>query len=244
MKKVLIATLLAGITMNTLAAEQIRFASSATYPPFEFLDANNQLAGFDIDLAKALCKQMKANCTFTNQAFDSLIAALKFKRYDAVISGMDITPERSKQVAFTQPYYANSAVVVAYKGKFNSLADLQGKKVGMENGTTHQKYLQDKYPDIKAVSYDSYQNALLELSNGRIEGVFGDTAAVNEWLKVHPQLTMVGEPVADAQYFGSGLGIAVRLDNKALLKKLNTALAAIKADGTYDAINNKWFPKQ
>jgi arginine transport system substrate-binding protein len=79
------------------------------------MDANNQIVGFDIDLANALCKQMQADCTFTNHAFDSLIPALKFKKYDAVISGMDITPERSKQVAFTDPYYANSALVIAKK---------------------------------------------------------------------------------------------------------------------------------
>ncbi len=82
---------------------KISFGVSATYPPFESMDANNQIVGFDIDLAHALCKQMQAECTFTNHAFDSLIPALKFKKYDAVISGMDITPERSKQVAFTDP---------------------------------------------------------------------------------------------------------------------------------------------
>ncbi|MDQ9127816.1 arginine ABC transporter substrate-binding protein [Serratia fonticola] len=244
MKKLLLAaTILAGITFNAAAADAIRFASSATYPPFESLDANNQIVGFDIDLAKALCKQMQANCTFTNQAFDSLIAALKFKKYDAVISGMDITPERSKQVTFTQPYYANSAIVIAQKGKFTTLADLKGKKLGMENGTTHQKYMQDKHPEINTVSYDSYQNAVLELKNGRIDGVFGDTAVVNEWLKNNPELAAVGEHVTDAQYFGTGLGIAVRPDNQALLAKLNAALDAIKADGTYKAINDKWFPQ-
>ena len=244
MKKLLLAaTILAGITFNAAAADTIRFASSATYPPFESLDANNQIVGFDIDLAKALCKQMQADCTFTNQAFDSLIAALKFKKYDAVISGMDITPERSKQVTFTQPYYANSAIVIAQKGKFTTLADLKGKKLGMENGTTHQKYMQDKHPEINTVSYDSYQNAVLELKNGRIDGVFGDTAVVNEWLKNNPELAAVGEHVTDAQYFGTGLGIAVRPDNQALLAKLNAALDAIKADGTYKAINDKWFPQ-
>ncbi len=85
------------------------------YPPFESIGANNEIVGFDIDLAKALCKQMQAECTFTNHAFDSLIPSLKFRKYDAVISGMDITPERSKQVSFTTPYYENSAVVIAKK---------------------------------------------------------------------------------------------------------------------------------
>ncbi|QCR36590.1 arginine ABC transporter substrate-binding protein [Nissabacter sp. SGAir0207] len=243
MKKLLLAALLSGIAFTASAADTIRFAASATYPPFESLDASNQMVGFDIDLANALCKQLQANCTFTNQAFDSLIPALKFKRFDAVISGMDITPERQKQVAFTQPYYANSAIVIAQKGKFQTLADLKGKRVGMENGTTHQKYLQEKHPEITTVAYDSYQNAILDLKNGRLDGVFGDTAVVNEWLKSNPNLAPVGEHVTDAQYFGTGLGIAVRPDNQALLAKLNGALEAIKANGTYKAINDKWFPQ-
>ncbi len=243
MKKLLLAAILATAAFSATAADKINFGSSATYPPFESLDASNQIVGFDIDLAKALCKHMQADCTFTNHAFDSLIPSLKFRKYDAVISGMDITPERSKQVAFTSPYYANSAVVIAKKGAFKSLEDLKGKRIGMENGTTHQKYLQDKHPEIKTVSYDSYQNAIIDLKNGRIDGVFGDTAVVNEWLKTNPQLGTVGEHVTDPQYFGTGLGIAVRPENKALLKKLNDALAAIKADGTYQKISDKWFPQ-
>ncbi len=222
---------------------KISFGVSATYPPFESMDANNQIVGFDIDLAHALCKQMQAECTFTNHAFDSLIPALKFKKYDAVISGMDITPERSKQVAFTDPYYANSALVIAKKDAFHSFDDLKGKRIGMENGTTHQKYLQDKHPEVKTVAYDSYQNAIIDLKNGRIDGVFGDTAVVNEWLKTNPQLGAATPKVTDPQYFGTGLGIAVRPDNKALLEKLNAALKAIKADGTYQKISNQWFPE-
>lgn len=242
MKKLLVCAIVAAMSFSAQAAENIRFASSATYPPFESLDANNNIVGFDIDLAKALCQEMKANCTFSNQAFDSLITALKFKRYDAVISGMDITPERQKQVAFTQPYYANSAIIIAQKGKYHSMADMKGLRVGMENGTTHQKYLQEKHPEIKTVAYDSYQNAILDLKSGRIDGVFGDTAVVNEWLKNNPQLASVGEHVTDPHYFGIGLGIAVRLGDKALLAQLNQALAAIKANGTYQKISDKWFP--
>lgn len=243
MKKLFLAAMFATTAFSAAATDKISFGSSATYPPFESLDASSQIVGFDIDLAKALCKQMQADCTFTNHAFDSLIPSLKFRKYDAVISGMDITPERSKQVAFTNPYYANSAVVIAKKGAFKSLDELKGKRIGMENGTTHQKYLQDKHPEIKTVSYDSYQNAIIDLKNGRLDGVFGDTAVVNEWLKTNPQLGTVGEHVTDPQYFGTGLGIAVRPDNKALLKKLNDALAAIKADGTYQKISQQWFPQ-
>lgn len=243
MKKYLLAAALAAVAFNASAAEKIRFASSATYPPFESLDANNQIVGFDMDLAKALCKQMQAECTFTNHAFDSLIPALKFRKYDAVISGMDITPERSKQVTFTNPYYANSALVIAKKGQYSSFEQLKGKRIGMENGTTHQKYLQEKHPEVTTVAYDSYQTAIIDLKNGRLDGVFGDTAVVNEWLKTNPQLGPATEKVTDPQYFGTGLGIAVRPDNTALLEKLNNALAAIKADGTYQKINDQWFPQ-
>lgn len=242
MKKWLLVAMMAS-AFQVSAAEKINFGLSATYPPFESLDANNHIVGFDIDLANALCQKMAADCTFTNQAFDSLIPSLKFRKFDAVISGMDITPERSKQVTFTQPYYANSAVVIAKKGQFTSFADLKGKRIGMENGTTHQKYLQEKHPEIKTVAYDSYQNAIIDLKNGRLDGVFGDTAVVNEWLKSNPELATVGQHVTDPQYFGTGLGIAVRPQNTALLQQLNTALGAIKADGTYQKISNKWFPQ-
>ncbi|MDU7729612.1 MAG: arginine ABC transporter substrate-binding protein [Escherichia coli] len=243
MKKVLIAALIAGFSLSATAAETIRFATEASYPPFESIDANNQIVGFDVDLAQALCKEIDATCTFSNQAFDSLIPALKFKKYDAVISGMDITPERSKQVAFTDPYYANSALVIAKKDAFHSFDDLKGKRIGMENGTTHQKFITDKHPEITTVPYDSYQNAKLDLQNGRIDAVFGDTAVVTEWLKSNPKLAAVGDKVTDKDYFGTGLGIAVRQGNTELQHKFNTALEKVKKDGTYETIYNKWFQK-
>lgn len=243
MNKWILAALLATATLTANAADKIRFASSATYPPFESLDRDNQVIGFDIDLAKALCQQMQAECSFTNNAFDSLIPSLKFRRFDAVISGMDITEERSKQVTFTAPYYANSAMVIARNKDFTRLDQLAGKRIGMENGTTHQKYLLENHPNIIAVAYDSYQNAILDLKNSRLDGVFGDAAVVSQWLKTNPDLHIVGPHITDTKYFGAGLGIAVRKDNSALLEKLNNALQAVKAAGTWQEINDKWFPQ-
>lgn len=241
MKKLIIAAVLAGISVSASAAETIRFATEASYPPFEFIDAGNKIQGFDVDLANALCKEMQAECSFTNQAFHSLIPSLKFKRFDAVMAGMDITPEREKQVLFTKPYYDNSALFVAQKGKVADVAALKGKKVGVQNGTTHQKYLTDKHPEITTVPYDSYQNAILDLKNGRVDAVFGDTAVVNEWLKQNAALAAVGDKVTDKDYFGTGLGIAVRQKNTDLQGKFNAALDKIKQDGTYETIYKKWF---
>ncbi|ATO32853.1 Putative ABC transporter arginine-binding protein 2 [Dickeya dianthicola] len=241
MKKLFVAALFGGLSLSAGAAETIRFATEASYPPFESVDASNQIVGFDIDLANALCKQIQAACTFSNQAFDSLIPGLKFRRYDAVIAGMDITPERQQQVAFTQPYYENSALFIAQKGKLADIAALKGKRVGVQNGTTHQKFLLDKHKDITVVPYDSYQNAALDLKNGRLDAVFGDTAVVNEWLKQNPNLASVGDKVTDKDYFGIGLGIAMRQNNDELVKKFNDALNNIKQDGTYQTIYKKWF---
>ena len=231
MKKIVLAALLAGLSLSASAAQTIRFATEASYPPFEFVDSSNKIQGFDVDLANALCKEMNATCTFTNQAFDSLIPSLKFRRFDAVMAGMDITPEREKQVLFSKPYYDNSALFIAQKGKVADVAALKGKRVGVQNGTTHQKYLNDQHADITTVPYDSYQNAVLDLKNGRIDAVFGDTAVVNEWLKQN----------ADKAYFGTGLGIAVRQGNTDLQAKFDAALEKVKADGTYKTIYSKWF---
>jgi arginine transport system substrate-binding protein len=243
MKKVLLATLLAGLSLSATAAQTIRFATEASYPPFESMDASNKIVGFDVDLANALCKEMEATCTFSNQSFDSLIPSLKFRRIDAVMAGMDITPEREKQVLFSSPYYDNSALFVGQKGKVADISALKGKKVGVQNGTTHQKFIMDKHPEITTVPYDSYQNAKLDLQNGRIDAVFGDTAVVTEWLKAEPKLAPIGDKVTDKGYFGTGLGIAVRQGNTDLQAKFNTALAKVKQDGTYETIYKKWFQK-
>ncbi len=243
MKKVLLAALFASLSFSAGAAQTIRFATEASYPPFESMDASNKIVGFDVDLANALCKEMDATCTFSNQSFDSLIPSLKFKRVEAVMAGMDITPERQKQVLFSNPYYDNSALFIGVQGKYTSIDQLKGKKVGVQNGTTHQKFINDKHPEITTVPYDSYQNARLDLQNGRIDAVFGDTAVVTEWLKANPKLAAVGDKVTDKAYFGTGLGIAVRKGNTELQQQFNSALEKVKQNGTLDAIYNKWFQK-
>jgi arginine transport system substrate-binding protein len=141
MKKLLSVITLCSLSLPVLAAakETIRFATEATYAPFESIDANNNIVGFDIELAKAICQKLNANCTFTHQSFDSSIPSLKMRRFDALIAGIDITPERQKQVDFTDTYYNNSATFIAVKNKINKISLLKGKKIGVQNGTTHQK---------------------------------------------------------------------------------------------------------
>ncbi|WP_434359370.1 arginine ABC transporter substrate-binding protein [Parasalinivibrio latis] len=237
----LVVLLSSVMTAGAAQAESIKFAMEATYPPFEYTNDKNELVGFDVDVANALCVELKAECSFHNQAFDSLIPALKFRRYDAAISAMDITAERLEQVAFSDAYYDNSASFISADGKFSDTDALKGKRVGVQNGSTHQKYITEQLPGVEAVPYASYQNAFIDMKNGRIDAVFGDTAVVAEWLKKDDALATVGKPVTDTKYFGQGFGIAVNQENQELVKKLNQALASIQKDGTYKTIYDKWF---
>ncbi|MET1279213.1 arginine ABC transporter substrate-binding protein [Vibrio navarrensis] len=241
MKKILLASLIGLVSANVAAQQEIKFAMEATYAPFEYMDENNQIQGFDVDLANALCKQMQAKCSFHNQAFDSLIPALKFKRYDAAISAMDITEARLEQVSFTDAYYDNSAAFVSIAGKVADQGALKGKRVGVQNGSTHQSYLLEQMIGVTAVPYASYQDAFIDMKNGRIDSVFGDTAVVAEWFKKENNLAYVGEYVTNAQYFGNGFGIAVNKDNQKLVADLNAALKAVKANGEYQTIFNQYF---
>lgn len=243
MKKILLASLIGLASFSAAAQQEIKFAMEATYAPFEFMDENNQIQGFDVDLANALCEEMKAKCTFHNQAFDSLIPALKFKRYDAAISAMDITDARLKQVNFSNAYYDNSAAFISIEGKVADQAALEGKRVGVQNGSTHQSYLLEQMTGVTAVPYSSYQDAFIDMKNGRIDSVFGDTAVVAEWFKKQDNLTYVGDQVTNQEYFGNGFGIAVNKSNQELVDQLNVALAAVKASGEYDEIFNKYFGK-
>jgi len=243
MKKILLASLIGLASTQVAAQEEIKFAMEATYAPFEYVDQNNQIQGFDVDLANALCEEIKATCSFHNQPFDSLIPALKFRRYDAAISGIDITEQRLQQVNFTDAYYDNSAAFVAIEGKVANEKALNGKRIGVQNGSTHQSYLTEQMNGVTAVPYASYQDAFIDMQNGRIDSVFGDTAVVAEWFEKNNKLTYVGDQVTNAKYFGNGFGIAVNKNNQELVDKLNAALKKVKANGKYQVIFDKYFGK-
>ncbi|WP_445396232.1 transporter substrate-binding domain-containing protein [Zobellella sp. An-6] len=245
MKKSLLSlALLTSLGATAVQAEEVKFVTNAAYPPFEFVDENNEMQGFDIDLAKALCDVAALECSFHNQAFDSLIPSLKFRRYHAAIAAMDVTPERAEQVDFSDIYYENSAVFVAPQGKFGSLDELLSQTVGVQNGTSHQKYIQDKLEGegLQSRPYQSVQDALLDMTNGRLDAVFADTAVVGEWLAKTEGYEVVGEAITDDNYFGTGFGIAVTKGNQELLDKLNQGLAELRANGTYDSLYGKYFP--
>lgn len=240
MKKILLALILGSLCFSSMA-KTVTFGTEATYAPFEYYNEHNQLIGFDVDIAKKICEKNQFSCEFKNQSFDSLIPSLKTRRIDAAIAGIDITSMRSKQVLFSDSYYQNTAQFFAKKNIFKTIGSLKNKRIGVQNGTTHQKYLIENYPDMEIVSYDSYQNAVLDLRSDRIDAIFSDSAASDVWVSLYKNLTIIGQPVADPNYFGLGLAIAVRKGNSDLVDKFNKALKEMRNDGSYQKIYNKWF---
>ena len=239
MKKLLLSAMLMGSAFAA-NAQEITFAMEPSYPPFETTNEKGEIIGFDVDVANAICKEIQATCHFKSQSFDALIPSLKAKRFDAAISAMDITEARAKQVSFSNAYYDSTASYVALKGK----ADLASAKIiGVQNGTTFQQYTAAETKQYNAKSYASLQDAILDLKNGRIDIIFGDTAVLSDMISKEPEIQFVGEKVANKKYFGNGLGIAMHKSNKELAEQLNKGLAAIKANGEYQKIYDKWMTK-
>ncbi|HHF0413387.1 TPA: lysine/arginine/ornithine ABC transporter substrate-binding protein [Haemophilus influenzae] len=239
MKKTLLTAILLGSSI-AVSAQELTFAMEPSYPPFETTNEKGEIIGFDVDVANAICQEIQVTCKFKSETFDSLISSLKAKRFDAAISAIDITDARAKQVLFSDAYYDSSASYVALKGK----ATLESaKNIGVQNGTTFQQYTVAETKQYSPKSYASLQNAILDLKSGRIDIIFGDTAVLADMISKEPEIQFIGEKVTNKKYFGNGLGIAMHKSNKDLAAQLNKGLAAIKANGEYQKIYDKWMTK-
>ena len=242
MKKTLLAVLLAGTAFIAQAADNLIIGTEATYAPFEFTNDKNEIVGFDIDMINKICDEMKVSCKIVNQSFDGLIPSLKTRRIDAAIAGIDVTAERQKQVDFTKIYYDDSSIqFITLKDSLTSLEQLKGKRVGIQKGTTYLKYLNEKFPDVKPVSYDSYQFAFLDLKAKRIDAIVSSSFVAGDWLGKDAEIVPLGDKITDHEFFGEGLGIALRKGNDELREKFNQAIDKLKANGELDAIYKKWF---
>jgi arginine transport system substrate-binding protein len=243
-----ILTILAACCVSTtlaMAADKpLVLATEATYPPFESMNSQGQMIGFDIDILKAVCEQMNRTCKFVNQPWDSLIPGLQLGKFDVIFGSMNITPERQQQVDFTIPYYASTGSFIgAAKLK---IQDLIGKTVGVQGGTTYDYYMQAVYGKKVTINrYGSIQDAFLDLQSGRLDAIFGDTPIMLTWLKnpANTGFAIIGEPVKDPKFFNSGYGFAVKKGNTELLNQLNTGIQTIKANGALAKIQNQYFGK-
>ncbi|WP_137821393.1 ABC transporter substrate-binding protein [Pseudomonas sp. D(2018)] len=242
-KKILLAaaaTLAFGT--NAVAADKLKIGTEGAYPPFNLIDASGQAGGFDVEIAQALCAKMKAECEVVTSDWDGIIPALNAKKFDFLAASMSITEERKQAVDFTDPYYTNKLQFIAPKSSDfkTDKASLKGKVIGAQRATIAGTWLEDNMADVVDIKlYDTQENAYLDLSSGRLDGVLADKFVNWEWLKSDSgkDFEFKGDPVFD----NDKIAIAVRKGDP-LREKLNAALKEIVADGTYKKINDKYFP--
>ena len=244
MKKLMLAVLTA-LTMGLsqiAAAADLRIGVEGAYPPFSAVDESGKRVGFDIEIANALCAEMAAACELVQQDWDGIIPALLAKKYDAIIASMTDTPERREQVGFTGHYYKEGAKFVRKKGSGIrvSYSGLAGKKVGVQRGTTYDKFLTEAFQGADIRRYDTQENAHLDLSQGRLDLVLSDQFVQDEWVKDNADYEVTGHTYTNAEYFGD-IAIAVRKEDAALRDKISAAILAIRKNGKYKAINDKYF---
>jgi len=246
MKKV-IAALACGLALTSGFAsakeyKEVRLAVDVPYEPFEFKAPDGSLTGFEIDLGNAVCAEMKVKCEWVIQAWDGIIPGLLARKYDAIFSSMSINEDRKKKVLFSEPYYntpsswfgpdSNKSLDVSSKDA------LKGKSVGVQRGTIQDKYVTKNFGDVVDVKrYTTSDDLVLDLQGGRLDLVFLDFPVGESTIMKQDGF----DSISDTIQLGDGVAVALRKRDKDLAEKFNKALKAVKDNGTYDKIMNKYF---
>lgn len=227
--------------------KKVRVAIEGAYPPFSQVTADGKLVGFDVDIAVALCEAMGAEPVLVTQDWDGMIPGLLARKYDTIIASMSITDERLKKVDFSNKYYQTPAKFMVKKGLIAefSMDSLKGKTVGVQRETVHDKYLTDVYGKaVEIKRYGSLDDAYLDVDAGRIDILMADSVALMDGFLSQDKgkdYEFVGPDMVDPKWFGPGIGAAVRKQDSELKDKLNAAIETIRANGTYEKIQNKYF---
>ena len=235
---------------GTAGAQQAktRIGTIGSAPPFNYIDKNGKLAGFDIDIGNALCAAAYLECEWQTQERDGIVPGLAAEEYDLVIASLSMTSDLKKVVDFTNRYYKKSARFVGpAKLRYMTIeaATMSGKTIGTRKGTYYDDYLTDTFAPVSTIMrYNTLEQAALDLAAGKIDLLLDDAIELGTgFLKseLGKGFGFVGEPISAPQWFGEGIGIAVRKGDDALRRRLNRALERIRADGTYEKINKKYF---
>lgn len=242
------AALLAG---NAQAAgDTVRFATDAPYAPMEYLNADGTFTGFDIDLGNELCERAELECTWQDQEWEGMFPGLMSRKYDAIMSSMTINDRRRKQALFSDPYIVvPSAFFVSVDSPLSEISEetLAGKKIGVQRGTIQDDYVSDTYGKVATiVRYQTGGDVTVDMEVGRLDAAFFDQiTGQSDLIEAHPdKYHQIGPDLTEPKkYFGEGFGIAFRKKDQALADKFNEALAAVKADGTYAEIYERYFHK-
>jgi polar amino acid transport system substrate-binding protein/arginine/ornithine transport system substrate-binding protein len=238
----------AALTVHSPASAEtakLRIGVEGSYPPFSQISPDGKLSGFDIDIANAICAEMKADCTFVQQEWDGMIPALNARKFDMIVASMSISEERKKAVDFSDPYYDVPSRWVAKAGAFAeaTAASLKGKTIVVLRNSPRAKWVQDNFKDSQVLLAGKEPEVYMELAAGRGDIAFGSSVVSGEAFLKKPEgkgFAQVGQPVRlDAG--GGGVGIAIRKADGDLRERVNAALKAIKTNGVYKSLQDKYF---
>ena len=226
----------------------LRFMTEVDFPPFNFAGADGNPQGFNVDLARMLCEELKIACTIQMRRFEALIPALNANQGDAAIASMASTPELRLKVDFTDPYYRTPARFVAKRD--SPIEDplperLEGRKVAVAAGTAHEAYVKALFTEVEVRAYPSSDVARLALRRGDVDLLFGDAISLAFWLNGSDSdncCAFRGGPFIDSRYFGEGIGIAVRRGNDTVRLALNWAMFRVWEQGRFTDLWLRYFP--
>jgi lysine-arginine-ornithine-binding protein len=234
-----------GLIGASAAQEKVRVATEASFPPFSQTEADGRYTGFEIDLGNDVCRRLNITCEWVKQDFDGMIPALLARKYDMIFSSMSIKPERQKVADFSIPYYAPAYRFYARKGSGITVPDgLKGKKVGVYAGATQEQYLDAKLKGVvEPRGYKNIDQIHADLAAGRIDAALNEAVPAAEFLRSEQgkDFEFIGVELIDPEIFGPGAGAMFRKGDP-LREKVNAALKAAYADGTFDKLSAKWFP--
>ncbi len=215
----------------------IRIAMSGAYPPFNFVNDKNEVVGFDPAVGAEIAKRMGMEAEIVTTAWDGIIGGLLANKYDAIVGSMTITAERDEVVDFVGPYYSDKRAIFTKPGAgIASLKDLEGKKVGLTLGETHEDWAREKGYAVS--TYKGLPELLLELENGRVDAIVNDSiAAILAMGEKGQEFEMFGDPTTEP----FGAGIAIRQGNPELAAEMQKALDSMMEDGTYLELAKKWI---
>src|SRR6516164_8273964 len=226
----------------------IRFITETDYPPFNFAGPDGNPQGFNVDLARMMCEELKLQCTIQMRRFETLITALNANQADAAIASIATTPLMRTKVDFTDPYYRTPARFVARRDSpiDDALPErLEGKKVAVVAGTAHEAYLRALFTEADVRGYPSADVARLALRKGDVELLFGDAISLAFWLNGTDSencCAFRGGPYMDSRYFGEGIGIAVKRGNDLMRLAMNWALFRVWEQGRFTDLWLRYFP--
>ncbi|MBM7599397.1 cystine transport system substrate-binding protein [Virgibacillus halotolerans] len=220
---------------------ELRVGFEGTYPPFNFIDDNDEYTGFDVDIANELAERIGVETKFVATKWDSLIGGIKANKFDVIIGQMTVTEERKKSVDFTEPYVVTGSVLITREDRDDIavLDDIKDKKVGVGGGTTFEE-VANSVDGADVILYKAVTDYIQDLTNDRLDVIINDQLLMSYNIKEEGLPIKIVSDILNKDE----IGMAVKKDSDDLVEKLNKELTSMKEDGTYEEIYKRWFDSE